>query len=139
MTKVIYGLVDHEGVTRYVGQSGEAFSRLEYHISRSFRERKEDRTPAQQWVWDQIVVHRHVPGIDLLEFPEDAEANAAERRWIEHYGYEQLTNTSYAERLAKARPKLSAATLGRKDSAATKKRKSESAKRAWEKRRAADR
>lgn len=135
--KVIYALVDEDEVTRYVGQSKDPVRRLEFHISQTFRKKRDDRDPVQHWIYDQLIEKRHVPKIDILEFCDDTAVYAVERKWIEHFGYGQLKNVSPKVRQAKTWQVRHERMLGVKLSDETKKKMSESAKRGWEKRRAA--
>lgn len=74
--RFIYGLLDAQGVIRYVGQTGNLKKRLSYHWNG--REKLTRQVKLQAWLLSLDAR----PGITVLQEVAAAEANAAERAWI---------------------------------------------------------
>lgn len=83
----IYGLVDpRTGKVRYVGYTSKSLKkRLEQHIG------DKSRTHKVNWI-ESLQKVGLVPRIVILEKAEGKEWQEAERKWVKHFGRENLVN-----------------------------------------------
>lgn len=90
LAPVIYGLMDpRDEIVRYVGKSIDVVARLRGHIAHTLR----DPNDSPKTIWIAGLLDSDVlPIFTVLNRECLPTWQAAERRWIEHFGIDALTN-----------------------------------------------